>query len=68
MSNGAFVSLMKSVSGYVGTIDKNELHRRMSETLPPFMVPGYLRPIETIVLNKNGKIDRKATLALMEGT
>ena len=53
---------------YVGTIDKNELHRRMSETLPPFMVPGYLRPIETIVLNKNGKIDRKATLALMEGT
>ena len=52
---------------YVGTIDKNELHRRMTETLPPFMVPGYLRAIDTIVLNKNGKLDRKATLALIGG-
>lgn len=44
---------------YVGTIEKNELHERMTATLPVFMVPGMLRRVEEMPLTKNGKIDRK---------
>ena len=38
----------------------------MKQTLPGFMVPGILRQVEAMPLNKNGKIDRKA-LATMAG-
>ena len=52
---------------YVGSIEKDELHSTMRSTLPPFMVPGYIRRIDRIVLTKNGKTDRKGTIALLEG-
>lgn len=45
---------------YVGSIETEELHARLKRDLPAFMVPGFLRRVEAMPLNKNGKIDRKA--------
>ena len=39
----------------------------MKRELPGFMVPGILRQVEAMPLNKNGKIDRKALAALVGG-
>ncbi len=47
---------------YVGSIDKKELHKRLKEVLPVYMVPGALRQMDKLPLNKNGKTDRKALL------
>ncbi|MEE1516928.1 MAG: amino acid adenylation domain-containing protein [Lachnospiraceae bacterium] len=47
---------------YIGDMDKKELHRRMSEKLPAFMIPNALRKVEQMPLTKNGKIDRKQLL------
>ena len=44
---------------YVGSIDKQTLHTVMKQSLPAFMVPGFLRRVEAMPLTKNGKIDRK---------
>ncbi len=52
---------------YVGTIDKNELYTVMRDTMPAFMVPGYLRQIEEVFLTKNGKLDRKKTIEMIGG-
>ena len=52
---------------YVGTIEKNDLSSIMKETMPVFMVPGFIRKIDEILLTKNGKIDRKKTIELMGG-
>ena len=48
---------------YIGDMDKKELHKRMSEKLPAFMIPNALRKVEEMPLTKNGKIDRKQLLA-----
>ena len=45
---------------YVGSIEKDELHTEMKEKLPAFMIPGMIRKVDEMPLNKNGKIDRKA--------
>ncbi len=52
---------------YVGTIDKNVLHKTLRETLPFFMIPNFLQPIQSVVLSKNGKIDRKKTIEQIGG-
>lgn len=44
---------------YVGTADKKEIHSKMKEKLPIYMVPNQMIQIEEFELNKNGKIDRK---------
>ncbi len=49
---------------YIGNIDKKELHEKLSKTLPVFMIPTKLIPMEEFPMTKNGKIDRKR---LMEG-
>ncbi len=49
---------------YQGTIDKDRLHQAMEKFLPVFMIPGILHRVEEFPLTKNGKIDRKALLAL----
>lgn len=49
---------------YKGDIDKKELHAKLRERLPVFMVPGALRQVEDFPLTKNGKVDRKALLEL----
>ncbi len=52
---------------YIGTISREELHSAMKAKLPDFMIPGILRQVEDMPLNKNGKIDRKALDALAGG-
>ena len=52
---------------YVGSIDKAELHARLSKDLPVYMIPGILRQVEEMPLTKNGKIDRKALDAMAGG-
>jgi len=47
---------------YIGTIDKKTVHQLLKKTLPVFMIPQALRQVETLKMNKNGKIDRKALL------
>ncbi len=47
---------------YVGSIDKKELHAKMREFVPVYMIPGLLYPRESFPLTKNGKVDRKALL------
>ena len=44
---------------YTGSIEKNKLHTIMRESMPIFMVPGFIRKLDQIPLTKNGKIDRK---------
>ena len=47
---------------YVGDIDKKELHGKLRDSLPAFMVPGALRRVDEFPLTKNGKTDRKKLL------
>ena len=47
---------------YCGTIDRSELARMLKETLPVFMVPGYLHQVESMPVTGRGKIDRKTLL------
>ncbi len=51
---------------YVGSVEKAELHARLTATLPPFMVPGFLRRLDEMPMTKNGKIDRKAAVLAAE--
>ena len=51
---------------YTGSIGKKELHSVMRETLPVFMVPGFIRQLSEMPLTKNGKIDRQKAIALAE--
>ena len=52
---------------YMGTIEKNELVTVMRSTMPAFMVPGFVRRVDQMVLTKNGKLDRKKTAELIGG-
>ncbi len=47
---------------YIGNIGKKEVHSKMRDALPIFMVPGALVQIEQMPMTKNGKIDRKQLL------
>lgn len=49
---------------YIGNIDRRELHKKLKDKLPLYMIPNALRKIDSMPLTKNGKTDRKA---LMEG-
>lgn len=44
---------------YIGDIDKKDLHLKLKETLPVFMIPTKLIQLEEFPMTKNGKIDRK---------
>ncbi len=44
---------------YVGEIEKNALHTIMLQTMPGYMVPGFIRKLSEIPMTKNGKIDRR---------
>ena len=45
---------------YMGSCDKDALVEHLRAQLPSYMVPGKVRQLEQIPLNKNGKIDRAA--------
>lgn len=51
---------------YVGTIEENNLHSLLHQTLPIFMIPGILRKLDAIPLTKNGKADRKQMQEITE--
>ena len=50
---------------YVGDIDKKDLHAKLKEDLPIYMIPAPLVKIEEFPLTKNGKIDRKKLMESM---
>lgn len=52
---------------YIGSIDKKELHIRLRELLPRYMVPGILEQLDTFPMTKNGKTDRKLLLERKRG-
>ncbi|MFF9150030.1 amino acid adenylation domain-containing protein [Streptomyces sp. NPDC014861] len=45
--------------------DRAELLERLGEVLPPYMVPAVVLEIPELPLSGNGKVDRKALLALL---
>ena len=47
---------------YIGDMDKKDLHLKLKEILPIFMIPTKLIQVDTMPLTKNGKIDRKALM------
>lgn len=53
---------------YVGSVDKATLHANLKETLPFYMVPGFLRKLDEMPMTKNGKIDRKKAVLAAERT
>lgn len=62
-----------SAQGLVGfaagtTLDGQEIARRMAATLPRYMVPGTIRVLDTLPVNVNGKIDRRALKEGLEAT
>lgn len=44
---------------YVGNIDKKEIHHRIKEALPVYMIPSRFVKLDEFPLTKNGKIDRQ---------
>ena len=44
---------------YIGDISKKDLHIRLKENLPIYMIPTKLIQLEEFKMTKNGKIDRK---------
>jgi amino acid adenylation domain-containing protein len=53
--------LVAYVSAQPGqAIDADALRRRLGQALPDYMVPGLVVSLETLPLNPNGKVDRKA--------
>lgn len=44
---------------YIGDITKKELHIKLKETLPIYMIPSSLIQKDEFPMTKNGKIDRK---------
>ncbi len=49
---------------YTGTCEKDALVEQLREKLPQYMVPNKTRQIDQMPLNKNGKIDRNALMAM----
>lgn len=49
---------------YTGERERKDLEKELREVLPPFMVPNKTIQLETMPLNKNGKIDRHALEAI----
>ncbi|KIG12800.1 D-alanine--poly(phosphoribitol) ligase subunit 1 [Enhygromyxa salina] len=58
-------------SGVIGFVvaadlDTNGVLDRMQDQLPRYMVPRGIRVLDAFPLNQNGKIDRKALMAVLE--
>ena len=57
----------KILGFYEGNIEKRALAKQLAGYLPNFMIPNVFRQVEQMPLTKNGKIDRKALMALYRG-
>jgi amino acid adenylation domain-containing protein len=51
---------------YIGDVDKKELHSKLKEKLPSFMIPSKLIKVDYFPITKNGKIDRKELLLMKD--
>lgn len=47
-----------------GNIPEEEIRRELSKKLPEYMIPKSIKFLDSLPLNKNGKIDRKELLEL----
>lgn len=47
--------------------DAEQVRSRMRQLLPPHMVPDHLENLSDMPLSANGKVDRKALIALLDG-
>jgi amino acid adenylation domain-containing protein len=56
----AYIALNETPNPKNKTFDLAEFKRKLSETLPDYMIPHYFVQLEEIPLNANGKVDRKA--------
>jgi amino acid adenylation domain-containing protein/FkbH-like protein len=56
--------LIAYVVGRDDTPDSAELRQHLKRHLPEYMLPGMFIPLEALPLSTNGKIDRRALLAL----
>ncbi|KPV55998.1 hypothetical protein QJ48_30065, partial [Paenibacillus sp. A3] len=43
-----------------GTFDKSAVRAYLKESLPDYMVPSYLKPLDSLPLTTNGKVDQRA--------
>ena len=50
-----------------GSAEKEAVLAALRERLPAYMIPGVMQSVDAMPLNKNGKIDRDALLALYRG-
>ena len=48
-------------------VDARQIRSELTAILPPYMVPREIRAIRRLPLNANGKIDRRALEAILEG-
>jgi amino acid adenylation domain-containing protein len=55
------------VAFVAGEVEPAALRRRLAERLPDYMVPREIRVVDRLPLNANGKRDRRAAAALLEG-
>lgn len=51
---------------YVGDVTKDEIVAYLHKNVPEYMVPSKFKQIDNFALNKNGKIDRKVLMAMIE--
>lgn len=45
-------------------LDLKEIKESLKRKLPEYMIPGYLQQLDSIPVNRNGKVDRKALPAI----
>ncbi|OLT26389.1 hypothetical protein BJF79_43555 [Actinomadura sp. CNU-125] len=58
--NPRLVVYVVPAAGAAGTLDPDELRRFAGETLPAYMVPAAVVPLDALPLNPSGKLDRAA--------
>lgn len=51
---------------YIGNIEKDELHMKLKNILPVYMLPNVYKKINEFPITKNGKIDRKILMTEIE--
>jgi amino acid adenylation domain-containing protein len=64
--DGAVDGLAAFVAGAESPLTEDALRQALRARLPPYMVPAQIEFVETIPLDPNGKVDRRALLARLE--
>jgi len=65
LKNGTPAGLIGFVGGPVD--DPGHLRELLKARLPAYMVPSAIRSVDSMPVNHNGKVDRKALFSLLEG-